>query len=523
VKETFRILVAVVAMAFAGLPCRADWPVWYGPNGNFSAKAEAVAVVDDLKDAPLIWKSEFVPPAAAQSKRYGLAERYPHPSGGGASPIVYSGKLYQFYFVPSGDAYDEPHVKMLREKFGREAADATVPKWRISADDVLLCLDAETGKTLWKKVFPGEGLNWYDHKGIINNLTPCAFDGNVYFVGSTAILHCLDAGSGKELWRQPIPGWHEDLSEHKRKALEKKVLTQFNRQNCRALTFASGVVVTPDTYHGGDRGIHGFDAKTGRHLWHLERVTGGCVTPLRWITRGGESLIAVNGAGEITCIEPRSGKILWKETSAGYNTFQPVLDKDLLLVNLLGLEAMKKQVAEAMEAARHRGQAYEGRQGAAGQLGCYRLSFDGAKLLWKLPKEYGYPYNKAAAVGLGGIAYVRGGLGEKGLVLVDMPTGKILREDGKLQNNTEAHAFGTGDRVFFERDSQHNHLEVQMFAAEPEQWRPLGDVWRPPHPHTTSYQTPISHPVAGGRIFIRGKDAIYCYDLRKQGRPLTAR
>ena len=513
-KTAATILVTLTALN--ALPCRADWPVWYGPGGNFSAKAGKTAIVDDLKDARKIWKSEFIPPAIAQSKRYGLATRYPHPTGGAASPIVCGGKVFQFYFLTSGDAVDEPHLKLIRAKHGKQAADATIPKWRISADDVLHCLDAETGKTLWKKVFPGEGLNWYDHKGTINNLTPCAFDGKVYFVGSTAVLHCLDAASGKELWRKEIPRWRQEMSKHKSKALARKVLAQFNRQNCRALTFASGVVVTPDTHSGGDRGIHGFDGKTGRHLWHVEKVVGGHVTPLQWTSRSAEFLIAANGAGEITCIEPRAGKVLWREDSAGYNVFQPVLDGDLLLVNLMGREAMKKQVADVAESAKGKNQSYGGRQGAAGQVGCYRLTPSGAKLAWKLPAEYGYPYNKAAAVVLDGIAYLRGGLGDKGLVIVEMAGGKILGEDPAEQNNTEAHAFGIGNRVFFERDSQHNHTDITMFDANPKKWRAIGKVWKPPHPHSTSYQTPISHPIVNGRIFIRGADGIYCYDLTKQ-------
>lgn len=519
--NTIHRVIAVLAVALSLVTgSLADWPVWYGPNGNFSASAsggaDTLTVVGDLKNARRLWVSEFVPPAAAQSKRYGLATRYPHPSGGGASPIVYNGKVYQFYFVPSGAAHDEPHMKMLRQKHGAKAAAATIDKWRIAADDVIVCLDATSGKTLWKKTFPGEGLNWYDHKGIINNLTPCAFAGRVYFAGSTAILHCLDATSGEELWRIPIPAWHDDLQARKQKALDRKVLAQFNRQNCRALTFAGGVVVTPDTHDGGDRGIHGFDGKTGKHLWHVEKVVGSCVTPLRWVHKGAEYLVTANGAGRTACIRPWTGKVLWTEASMGYNLFQPVLDGDLLLVNLLGRDAMKAQVAAAAAAAERAKQSYGGRQGAAGQLGCYRLSPAGAKLAWELPRQYGYPYNKAAAVILNGVAYVRGGLGKKGLAVVEMATGKVLHEDGAEQNNTEAHAFGLSGRVFFERDSQHNHLDVTMFNADPKAWRPLGEVWRPPHPHATSYQTPISHPVVDGRIFIRGADAIYCYDLAKR-------
>jgi hypothetical protein len=36
-----------------------------------------------------------------------------------------------------------------------------------------------------------------------------------------------------------------------------------------------------------------------------------------------------------------------------------------------------------------------------------------------------------------------------------------------------------------------------------------------PHPHATTYQAPMSHAWADGRLFIRGGDALYCYDLRR--------
>ena len=39
--------------------------------------------------------------------------------------------------------------------------------------------------------------------------------------------------------------------------------------------------------------------------------------------------------------------------------------------------------------------------------------------------------------------------------------------------------------------------------------------WRPPHTWTTAYANqPINYPVVDGRLFVRGLDAIYCYDLR---------
>ena len=40
--------------------------------------------------------------------------------------------------------------------------------------------------------------------------------------------------------------------------------------------------------------------------------------------------------------------------------------------------------------------------------------------------------------------------------------------------------------------------------------------WYPPHPNTTSYGPYMYHPIVDGRWFIRGNDAIYCYDVRQR-------
>ena len=44
-----------------------SWPCFHGPNGNFSATDCGLTLVDDLRDAKLLWKSqEPTPPGAAQ-------------------------------------------------------------------------------------------------------------------------------------------------------------------------------------------------------------------------------------------------------------------------------------------------------------------------------------------------------------------------------------------------------------------------------------------------------------------------
>jgi hypothetical protein len=41
----------------------------------------------------------------------------------------------------------------------------------------------------------------------------------------------------------------------------------------------------------------------------------------------------------------------------------------------------------------------------------------------------------------------------------------------------------------------------------------------PPHVPDTAYaDQPVSYPLVDGRLFVRGHDGLYCYDLRTQGR-----
>ena len=42
------------------------------------------------------------------------------------------------------------------------------------------------------------------------------------------------------------------------------------------------------------------------------------------------------------------------------------------------------------------------------------------------------------------------------------------------------------------------------------------DGWAPVFYNSTSYHMPVMYPVGESRIFLRLRDGIYCYDLRKK-------
>jgi outer membrane protein assembly factor BamB len=77
---------------------------------------------------------------------------------------------------------------------------------RQSDNEVVLCLDAATGKEIWKNAYPSiavTGPSASQHPGPRG--TPAVADGKVVTFGAAGILSCLDAGSGKVIWRKDNP------------------------------------------------------------------------------------------------------------------------------------------------------------------------------------------------------------------------------------------------------------------------------------------------------------------------------
>ena len=72
--------------------------------------------------------------------------------------------------------------------------------------EVILCLDAATGKELWKTTYAAmavTGPSASQHPGPRG--TPAVSNGKIVTFGASGILSCLDAATGKLLWRQDNP------------------------------------------------------------------------------------------------------------------------------------------------------------------------------------------------------------------------------------------------------------------------------------------------------------------------------
>ena len=77
-----------------------------------------------------------------------------------------------------------------------------------------------------------------------------------------------------------------------------------------------------------------------------------------------------------------------------------------------------------------------------------------------------------------------------------------------------------GDKLVLSPEGQHGKHGFILFGSDPKKLTLFGSKerkWAPPHATTTAYgRQPIVNPIVDGRMFFRGGNGIYCYDLRKQ-------
>jgi hypothetical protein len=100
--------------------------------------------------------------------------------------------------------------------------------------------------------------------------------------------------------------------------------------------------------------------------------------------------------------------------------------------------------------------------------------------------------------------------------LLDLKTGKVVATAVGPAPINEGHVFTAENPVFTAPDGSHGNSSLAVYGAIPETFKLLGS-WTPPHPHTNSYHMKcMTFPIVEGRLFMRGFDGIYCYDLRKK-------
>ncbi len=173
----------------------------------------------------------------------------------------------------------------------QKAVLEAVPASQRVAEDTVVCLDANSGKTLWITRAPGEP------KGRNCSSTPCASAGRVFAMGSTH-LYALDAQTGKIAWSQPLSSKAPGSS---------------------PLVLGDAVVVLAGK-------LSAYDTATGTMLWEQPKVTGNNASPTTW-THEGKTLVLCNSRTEFAAVDPKSGEVVWSVPGGGDST--PAITGDL--------------------------------------------------------------------------------------------------------------------------------------------------------------------------------------------------
>ena len=145
--------VGALVVISGGYLSAQDWPQWRGPGRDGKVNGFT---------APATW------PAKATQKWQVKAGK------GDASPVLVGENLYTF---------------------GRQGTD-----------EVVLCLDASSGKTLWEAKYPAGRLVTgppAGHPGPRG--TPAIAKGKICTLGVGSVLSCFDAAKGTLLWRKQTP------------------------------------------------------------------------------------------------------------------------------------------------------------------------------------------------------------------------------------------------------------------------------------------------------------------------------
>ena len=251
-------LTALLVMTFFSTARADDWPQWLGPRRDSIWREPGLATAIPAAGLPVKWR---VPVA-----------------GGYSGPAVADGRVYVMdYVAREGELVNGPNDRTLR-----------------AGTERLLCLDAATGRLVWK--------HEYDCPYSISyasgpRCTPTVADGRVYALGAEGNLACLDAATGRLLWSKdfktlyaaPTPIW--GFCGHP--------LVEGDLLVC--LVGGPGSVAVA------------FDRVTGAERWKALTASESGYCPPTMIESAGVRQLVIWDADNLNALDPATGRVLWSQ------------------------------------------------------------------------------------------------------------------------------------------------------------------------------------------------------------------
>lgn len=259
-----RVLLSTAAFAAVVAPLAAqDWPQWRGPNRD-----GAVA--------------SFTEPAAWPEQ---LQRRWQVDVGlGYATPLLVGDRIYMF--TRQGD------------------------------DEVMLALDAASGKTIWRSSYPApfEMVPATARHGAGPKSTPAYANGRLFALGMTSVVTAFDAGTGKRLWQtEPTraqPLYHTAMS-----------------------PIVDGDMVIVHVGGQGDAALTAFDVRTGAPRWRWTGDSPAYGSPIV-VNLAGTRQVVTFTHQNLVGVSAADGALLWRRpftTPSNTSSQTPIVHRDMLI------------------------------------------------------------------------------------------------------------------------------------------------------------------------------------------------
>jgi outer membrane protein assembly factor BamB len=233
-----------------------DWPQWRGPNRDNKVTGFT---------APSTWPKE-------------LTQKWKVNVGlGDASPALVGDKVYVFT--------------------------------RQGGDEVTLCLDAAKGNEVWKDKYEAQEVRGAPGAHPGPRSSPAVAEGKVCTLGVGGVLSCLDAGTGKLVWRTDSKAWPQFFTASSPVIVDGKCIAYLGGQG------------------KGDLAAH--DLSSGEPKWQWTGEGPAYASPVLLTVDGTKQLVTLTEKS-VVGIGVADGKLLWQVPfevkRMQYNSITPIVD-----------------------------------------------------------------------------------------------------------------------------------------------------------------------------------------------------
>jgi outer membrane protein assembly factor BamB len=269
------VIVGCLALIQGSCLFGQDWPQWRGPNRD--AKATGFT-------APQTWPKS-------------LKQKWKVTVGNGvATPALVGDRLYVFA--------------------------------RRGNEEVTCCLDASTGKELWTDKYAAKAPDGQAARFPGPRSSPTVVDGKILTLGVRGTLSCLDAATGRKIWRKTdfadaLPRFYASCSPI---VLDGRCIVQLGREK--------------------QGGIVAYDLVTGDEQWKCTDDGTAYSSPELLMVDGVKTIVAMT-AKNIMGLEAADGKLLWWSPfvvrGVGCNAATPIVNGQTVYISgsMRGVKALK--------------------------------------------------------------------------------------------------------------------------------------------------------------------------------------